>query len=74
MQTIGWAADGKNLFVGAFPDGNGRLLEVNPDGHAQVLLEKPFSWIGQPVASPDGKHIAFVNSTNDSTVTLLEQF
>jgi len=41
MQVPYWAADGKNLFVTAFPNYHGRLLQVTMEGDARVLLENP---------------------------------
>ena len=74
MQGLSWAADGKNLFVSAFPNYKGTLLEMNQEGHMRVLLDNPLGWIGYPLTSPDGKHIAFNKVIPDTTVTLLEQF
>ena len=74
MQALSWAADGKNLLVGAFPNYKGALLEMNQEGRMRVLLDNPLGWIGHPLTSPDGKHIAFNKAVTDTTVTLLEQF
>jgi hypothetical protein len=43
-------------------------------GRTQILLENPYGWIGFPVASPDGKRLAYLYNVQESNVTLLEHF
>jgi serine/threonine protein kinase/Tol biopolymer transport system component len=75
MQVPAWSADGKQLFVSAFPNSTGRLLQIDATtGRSRVLLENPNGWIGEPLPSPDGKRIAYVYVVPESNVTLLENF
>ncbi len=74
LQMPAWSADGKRIFVSGFPDSRGTLLEVDEDGHTQLLLENPYGWIGCPVPSPDGKRIAYTWALEEGNVTLLEHF
>ena len=74
LQQVTWSADGKRLFLSALPNSTGRLLQMDAMGHTQLLLEHANGWIGQPVASPDGKRISFIQPIDESNVTLLEHF
>jgi serine/threonine protein kinase len=62
FEFVTWAADGQRLFInagfaraGRYPD----LLSVDLDGNVTVLRHAPYHWHVQPVASPDGKYVAF---------------
>lgn len=78
MQGVAWSADGKHLFVSAFPFLNGslqgRMLEMDLQGRDHVILENPYGWIGPPCPSPDGKHLAFTYVVQETNVTLFENF
>jgi serine/threonine protein kinase/Tol biopolymer transport system component len=74
LQRLAWSADGKRLFVSGFPNGRGRLIVMDMDGHAQLLLENRNGWIGNPTPSPDGKRIAYIYVVKDSNAELLEHF
>jgi len=71
--SVAWSADGTQLFLSAFANDKGRLLEMDAMGHTQLLLENPNA-IGTVVPSPDGKRIAYVQTAFESNVTLLEHF
>ena len=62
FEFVDWSADGSGLFVnagfatiGSYP----ALLRVDLDGTAHVLREAPNEWHVYPVASPDGRSLAF---------------
>jgi hypothetical protein len=74
LQMPAWSANGKQLFLTAFPNGKGRLLEMDMAGHARLLLENPNGWIGYPVPSPEGKRIAYMYAAYESNATLFEHF
>jgi eukaryotic-like serine/threonine-protein kinase len=74
LQMSAWSSDGKSLFVTAFPSGGGRLLKMDLSGRSELLLENPSGWIGCPLPSPDGKHLAYTSVVTESNVSLLEHF
>jgi Tol biopolymer transport system component len=70
-----WAADGQRLFLEAQNNqGRQRLIQMDLAGHSHLLLQNAYGFIGCPVTSPDGKHLAYVNRVWESNVTLLEHF
>jgi len=69
LQRPSWSADGKRLFVPALD----RLLEMDANGRTRVLLKSP-EGINQPLASPNGKRLAYSQGVAESNVTLLERF
>jgi hypothetical protein len=70
---VGWAADGKSLFVCLNLSTGGRMAHVNLDGKATELYQT-IGWVDRPVASPDGRCLAFSEITYDSNVWMLENF
>jgi serine/threonine protein kinase/Tol biopolymer transport system component len=77
LWAIGWAADGKGLFVSSIPtSGGSMLLYVNLEGRAnlvwqQKLTGRYWTW-GTP--SPNGRYLALGGHTEDSNVWMLENF
>ena len=70
---VGWAADGKSLFVIIYLATGGRIAHVKLDGKATELY-RTIGWVDRPVASPDGRRLAFSEITYDSNVWMLEHF
>ncbi|HWS97641.1 MAG TPA: hypothetical protein VN620_14330, partial [Candidatus Methylomirabilis sp.] len=75
LQSVGWSADGRGLFMTLWTPRGFTLGHVDLAGNAQVLLNKGFDqWMTGPIASPDGRYLAFSAQTWDSNVWLLEDF
>ena len=75
LQSVGWSADGRSFFVTNWTPTGFVLGQVDLAGHAHVLLNKGTEqWMNGPIASPDGRYLAFTAQTWDSNVWLLENF
>ncbi len=72
-DSAGWAADGKSLFVTPNFSTGSRIVHLNLDGKASELY-RTIGWVDRPVASPDGRRLAFSEITYDSNVWMLEHF
>jgi eukaryotic-like serine/threonine-protein kinase len=73
IVSLSWAADGKALFAVGHST-KVYLARINLDGTTQVLLEQPSGWFGEPIPSPDGKHLAYFQGTTEDNFWLLENF
>jgi Tol biopolymer transport system component len=75
LQSVDWSADGKAYYLsGMSPNGEGRLLRMDAGGNTQLLLPSSNPWVGAPISSPDGKHLAYLQLVREFNVTLLENF
>ena len=76
LQFAAWRPDGGGMFVtGACGDENQfKLIATDLNGRAQVLMESPNVWVGNPVPSPDGRQLAFAVKDQTTDVWLLENF
>jgi len=75
FQSIGWAADGNGFFLTTLLPETYNLVHVAMSGHVQLLLDNAHKqWMYGPIASPDGKHVAWQVESYESNVWLLENF
>jgi Tol biopolymer transport system component/tRNA A-37 threonylcarbamoyl transferase component Bud32 len=78
FMSLCWAADGKGLLVGVggYSVSSPTLLQVDLQGHAEVLWQqKVLGTLGTSgVPSPDGRHLALLGFTADNNVWMLENF
>jgi len=76
VTGIGWAADGKRLYAILFSESSVVLVSVDQRGNIKVLqeIDPEQSHLGSPLASPDGRYLAFTKRTNVSDLVMLENF
>lgn len=75
IATIDWAADGKSLWASAVIAGETRaLLNIDLRGRARAVLVEKKPYVGWAIPSPDGKKLAFWESTGVSNVWMLKGF
>jgi eukaryotic-like serine/threonine-protein kinase len=74
IWSLSWANDGKALFAAA-QSTTYMIVRIESDGKTRVLLDEGREhWLDAPVASPDGRHLAFAQKTFENNVWLLENF
>lgn len=71
LLSVAWASDGRALFVTAFASRGAPLLRVALDGNTRMLY-RGLKYVENPVASPDGRYIAFGEMTEDGNAWLLD--
>lgn len=75
FEFVAWTADGSGFFINAgyaraesFPV----LLRVDLEGRARVLRQQPSEWHVTPVASPDGRFVAFASMSFHGNAWLIQ--
>jgi hypothetical protein len=71
LLSVAWASDGKALFVTAFASKGAPLLRVLMDGKTHMLY-RGLKYVENPVASPDGRYLAFGEMTQDGNAWVLD--
>jgi WD40 repeat protein len=71
LLSAAWASNGKALFVTAFASKGAPLLRVLLDGKTQMLY-RGLKYVENPVASPDGRYLAFGEMTEDGNAWVLD--
>ncbi len=73
LSGISWGADGRSWFVTSSSLRGSAILQVRPDGKISELWRSS-SLLAAPLASPDGRNLAFSSSTYNSNAWLIENF
>jgi len=73
LSEISWSADGKGWFVASSSVHGATILRVNSNREVSELWTTSSS-LGAPLASPDGKNLAFTISTFNSNAWVVENF
>jgi Tol biopolymer transport system component/predicted Ser/Thr protein kinase len=77
LTSAVWASDGKGLFVGADVSGGRALLYVDLNGNPSLLWQQKERGSPVPVwgvPSPDGRHLAIHESTQNGNMWMVENF
>jgi Tol biopolymer transport system component len=69
-----WANDSQRMFVSTIAPGGASLLHVSLSGDAQPIWHRPQSTHTWGFPSPDGRHLAIVDSNSESNVWMIDNF
>ena len=71
-----WTADGNSLVASGFEEPNSFIVHIELDGsvHTVFNVGKDHILLSPPLASPDGRYLAFNRLTWESNAWLLENF
>ncbi len=69
-----WAIDSQSMFVSTDTPGGASLLHVSLDGDAQPIWHRPQSKHTWGFPSPDGRHLAILDSNSESSVWMISNF
>ena len=75
LNSLDWSADGKGLYVGLWtPKAGTTLLYIELDGRVHPLWQQPGNLRTWGTPSPDGRYLAILSGTTDSSVWMVEGF
>lgn len=76
VQSVGWSADARQLVAVLYNESVFKLISIDPGGRNTVLYQIPLdrAAVTFPIASPDGRFLAFTQRTYNSDLVLLENF
>jgi Tol biopolymer transport system component len=69
-----WAIDSQSMFVSTVAPGGAILLHVSLSGEAQPIWHRPQSTHTWGFPSPDGRHLAILDSNSESNVWMIKNF
>lgn len=76
VKSVGWSADARQLLAILASDSTFKLVNLDASGRCTVLYQVPTDrgWLNGPIASPDGRFLAFTQRSYMSDLVLLENF
>jgi len=69
-----WATDSRSMFVSSVAPGGSSLLHVSLSGEAQPIWHRTQSTHTWGFPSPDGRHLAIMDSNSESNVWMISNF
>jgi serine/threonine protein kinase/Tol biopolymer transport system component len=69
-----WSIDSQSMFVSTVAPGGASLLHVSLNGEAQPIWHRPQSTHTWGFPSPDGRHLAIMDSNTESNVWMISNF
>jgi len=69
-----WAIDSQSMFVSTLAPGGSILLRVSLSGEAQPIWHRPQSTHTWGFPSPDGHHLAIMDSNSESNAWIINNF
>ena len=74
LLELFWAIDSQSMFVSTLAPGGAILLQVSLSGEAQPIWHRPQSTHTWGFPSPDGHHLAMMDSNSESNAWLINNF
>jgi serine/threonine protein kinase/Tol biopolymer transport system component len=74
LMELFWAIDSQSMFVSTLAPAGAILLHVSLKGEAQPIWHRPESTHTWGFPSPDGSHLAILNSNSESNVWMINNF
>jgi len=74
LQEFFWATDSRSMFVSTIATGGAILVRVSFSGDAQPIWHRPQSTHAWGFPSPDGNHLAIMDSNTESNVWMINNF
>jgi Tol biopolymer transport system component len=74
ITSLSWAVDGKALFLAAWAGRGTLIARIDLNGKTYNLVERQNGFVGGPISSRDGRHLAYFQNVDDSNAWLLENF
>jgi serine/threonine protein kinase/Tol biopolymer transport system component len=69
-----WATDSQSMFASTLAPGGAILLHVSLNGEAKPIWQQPQSTHTWGFPSPDGRHLAILDSNTESNVWIINNF
>lgn len=74
LMEFFWAMDSQSMFVSTIGPAGAILLHVSLNGEARPIWHRPESTHTWGFPSPDGSHLAILNSNSESNVWMINNF
>ncbi len=76
LESVAWSADGSHLFATTLAADSSAILSIDLRGNVQVWTQTHVGegLLWHPVASPDGRYLAYMKRIFESNVMMLENF